>query len=184
MPVSKRTRYEVLKRDNHTCRYCHAADSPLTVDHVTPVALGGTDFPDNLVAACQDCNYGKASTSPDAAVVADVEQRSLRWAAAMKVAAQRLSTRDEPMRQYVAYMEDVVRSLFGGYDDLPNDWRESLVQFYRAGLPLEMTEQAVALSVAKGNVEWPSKWRYACGVAWTMIRELQDEARLIVESED
>lgn len=43
MAVSKRLRFEVLKRDNYTCRYCRASDGELTIDHVTPVALGGTD---------------------------------------------------------------------------------------------------------------------------------------------
>ncbi|WP_075737496.1 HNH endonuclease [Streptomyces acidiscabies] len=64
MAVSKRLRYEILRRDNHTCRYCGASapDVPLRVDHVTPVALGGTDTPDNLVAACEPCNSGKSST--------------------------------------------------------------------------------------------------------------------------
>src|SRR5690242_10107126 len=71
MAVSKRTRYEVLTRDNHTCRYCGgvAPDVVLTVDHVVPTALGGSDKPDNLVAACKDCNAGKASTSPSASTV-------------------------------------------------------------------------------------------------------------------
>lgn len=39
MAVTKRTRFEVLRRDNYTCRYCHATDNPLTVDHVVPRAL-------------------------------------------------------------------------------------------------------------------------------------------------
>ncbi|AWN05089.1 HNH endonuclease [Gordonia phage Easley] len=40
MAVSKRLRYEILRRDNHTCRYCGATapDVPLTVDHVVPVS--------------------------------------------------------------------------------------------------------------------------------------------------
>lgn len=58
MAVSKRLRYEILRRDNHTCRYCGATapDVKLTVDHVVPVALGGSDVPTNLVAACDACN--------------------------------------------------------------------------------------------------------------------------------
>lgn len=90
MPVSKRTRFEVLRRDGHRCRYCGAktADGArLTVDHVTPVALGGTDIPGNLVAACVDCNAGKTSTSPDSATVAQVSDDALRWAAAMRQAS-------------------------------------------------------------------------------------------------
>ena len=63
MAVSKRLRYEILRRDRYTCRYCGASapDAPMRVDHVTPVALGGTDHPSNLVAACEPCNSGKAS---------------------------------------------------------------------------------------------------------------------------
>ena len=91
MAVSKRTRFEVLRRDSHTCRYCgqSAPDVKLTVDHVTPVALGGTDAPSNLVAACVDCNAGKSSSSPDASLVAQVSDDAVRWAAAMSLAAQR-----------------------------------------------------------------------------------------------
>ena len=89
MSVSKRTRYEVLRRDNNTCRYCGgtAPDVTLTIDHVTPVSLGGSDDPSNLVAACKDCNAGKSSSNPDAALVASVSDDALRWAAALKAAA-------------------------------------------------------------------------------------------------
>ncbi len=185
MPVSKRTRYEVLKRDNHTCRYCGgtAPDVVLAVDHVTPSALGGSDSPSNLVAACCDCNAGKASTSPDARVVEDVSQDAIRWAAAMKLAAQRVSNKDEPLRAYAAHLEDVVL----GYFDrsyLPNDWRESFQQFFNAGLPRDMAERAIDLAVARGNVAWRAKWRYACGIAWTMVREIQNEALTIVKESD
>ena len=78
MAVSKRTRFEVLRRDDFTCRYCRSKDHELTVDHVVPVALGGTDKPDNLVAACRDCNAGKSSTPPDTALVSDVEADAVR----------------------------------------------------------------------------------------------------------
>ena len=41
MAVSKRLRYEVLQRDNFTCRYCgaFAPFAVLEVDHVMPHAL-------------------------------------------------------------------------------------------------------------------------------------------------
>ncbi|MGC7224589.1 HNH endonuclease, partial [Mycobacteroides abscessus subsp. massiliense] len=44
MAVTKRLRYEVLRRDNYSCRYCgrSAPEVKLTVDHVVPVALGGS----------------------------------------------------------------------------------------------------------------------------------------------
>ncbi|MER6444121.1 HNH endonuclease [Streptomyces venezuelae] len=65
MPVSKRLRYEILRRDNHTCRYCGTAAPaiPLRIDHVMPVALGDTDIADNLVTSCEPCNNGKSSST-------------------------------------------------------------------------------------------------------------------------
>jgi hypothetical protein len=60
--ISKRLRFEVLRRDGFRCVYCHRSDVILTVDHVTPKALGGTDDPSNLVTCCDDCNTGKSSS--------------------------------------------------------------------------------------------------------------------------
>lgn len=84
MAVSKRLRYEILRRDNHACRYC-GATAPgvkLNVDHVIPTSLGGSDKPDNLVTACADCNSGKTSSLPDAMPVEDVNQEKFRQAVA------------------------------------------------------------------------------------------------------
>lgn len=87
MALSRRLRYEILRRDNHQCRYCGAAapDAKLTVDHVIPVSLGGSDEPGNLVTACQQCNAGKAASNPDAPIVADVKDDAIRWARAIEV---------------------------------------------------------------------------------------------------
>lgn len=63
MPVSARTRFEIFKRDNFTCRYC-GRSSPevvLEVDHVVPTSEHGTDDPINLVSACWSCNRGKSN---------------------------------------------------------------------------------------------------------------------------
>lgn len=86
MAVSKRLRYEILRRDNHACRYCGATapDAKLNVDHVIPQALGGSDKPTNLVSACADCNAGKTSSLPNAMPVADVEQETFKRAKELK----------------------------------------------------------------------------------------------------
>lgn len=90
MAVSQRLRYEILRRDNHACRYC-GATAPgvkLNVDHVIPTSLGGSDKPDNLVSACAECNGGKTSSMPNAMTVQDVSQDAFRQAAELKPAAQ------------------------------------------------------------------------------------------------
>ena len=52
----------VYHRDGGKCQYCGkrpGKDNPLTLDHIVPRAAGGTDRPDNIVAACRKCNYAK-----------------------------------------------------------------------------------------------------------------------------
>lgn len=60
-PLSRRLRFEILKRDGFKCRYCGATPDQrvLHVDHVVPVVEGGDNSPMNLVTACQPCNGGK-----------------------------------------------------------------------------------------------------------------------------
>src|SRR5574343_1572366 len=60
-PISKKTRFEVFKRDSFKCQYCgrSAPDVLLHVDHITPFCEGGTDDLLNYVTSCSDCNFGK-----------------------------------------------------------------------------------------------------------------------------
>ena len=70
--ISKKTRFEVFKRDSFTCQYCgaKAPDVVLEVDHIQPVAQGGTNEIMNLVTSCRDCNSGKgARRLSDSAVI-------------------------------------------------------------------------------------------------------------------
>lgn len=63
--ISKRLRFEVFKRDSFTCQYCgaKAPEAVLHVDHITPVASGGTNTILNLVTSCDACNSGKSDRS-------------------------------------------------------------------------------------------------------------------------
>jgi hypothetical protein len=65
--VSTRTRFEIFKRDGFRCTYCGRTpvQSKLHVDHVKPVADGGSNAPENLVTACADCNHGKSDVPLD-----------------------------------------------------------------------------------------------------------------------
>jgi 5-methylcytosine-specific restriction endonuclease McrA len=53
------TKCNVFRRDNHRCQYCGRTAGTLTVDHVVPRSLGGTETWENLVCACTDCNSRK-----------------------------------------------------------------------------------------------------------------------------
>lgn len=58
----KLKRFEVLHRDEFTCRYCGARPGSefLEVDHLVPRAKHGTDDASNLVTACKTCNARKS----------------------------------------------------------------------------------------------------------------------------
>lgn len=65
--LSKKTRFEVFKRDSFTCQYCgvSAPDAVLCVDHINPVAGGGEDDILNLITSCEPCNQGKGARTLD-----------------------------------------------------------------------------------------------------------------------
>lgn len=185
MAVSKRMRFEVLRRDNHACRYCGggAPDVTLTVDHVVPVALGGRDEAANLVAACRECNAGKSSVPADAAVVDDVAADALRWAQAMQtVAAQRAVEREEAQERYshfLARWNSWTYTYMGETETipLPNAWQRSLDQFLDAGLTMEDIDDLIEVAMTARTRD---EWKYFCGCCWRRISEMQERAREIV----
>lgn len=65
LPITAQLRFRVLERDKFKCVYCGMPGTHciLEVDHVTPVAGGGTNDMSNLAASCADCNAGKGSKS-------------------------------------------------------------------------------------------------------------------------
>lgn len=186
MAVSKRLRFEILRRDNHQCRYCgaKAPDVPLTVDHVVPVALGGSDDSSNLVAACRDCNAGKSSAAPDTNHVKAVSEDALRWASAMaEVAQQRAIARAAKAEVHEAFEKhwnDWTWTDWRGdkhYFDLPFNWRRTVDNLLDAGLEMadlyELTDCAMEANPR-------DEFRYFCGCAWRRATEAQERAREIL----
>lgn len=78
-PIPKRTRFEVFKRDKFTCQYCgrKSPEVTLEVDHIKPVAEGGTNDILNLITACFDCNRGKSKIRLDDSTEIQKQQRQL-----------------------------------------------------------------------------------------------------------
>jgi hypothetical protein len=192
MAVSKRLRYEILRRDNNTCRYCggRAPDVVLTVDHVTPTALGGSDDPSNLVAACKDCNAGKTSSSPDAPLVADVADKAVLWGAA--VGRWNAMRREERYERdlYVDQFTDAWDEWTWGDADKrkplpkPLDWKATIWQFHETGLPIGDLEDAVQVAGSSTKVTVANTWRYMCGVAWKKVEKMHTGARALLEQDE
>lgn len=193
MTVSKRLRFEILRRDDHRCRYCGATapDAKLTVDHVVPIALGGTDLPENLVTACSSCNSGKSSIPADADIVADVSRDALRWAAAMQRAAE-IAQSDRDV------MLDIERAVLDFWSDarvpyranetyaeyLPGDWYLSVQRWVAAGLTKADLTDACHITIYARAKPARDAWKYFCGVVWRTLEDRQKVARQLVDADD
>lgn len=175
--VSKRLRFEILRRDGFKCRYCGAvaAERELRVDHVIPEALGGPSEPSNLATACDPCNSGKTSVKLDDPVVDDVARDALRWARAMEIAAagQRASRTDR----------DAHRNVFlNGWNGLPlpEDWHGSIDAFIRAGLDDSDIGEAIEIAMGKRYVKTSALFKYFCGICWRVLEERRETAATLV----
>lgn len=178
MAVSKRLRFEILRRDNHTCRYCGRTppEVEVTVDHVLPTALGGTDDANNLVTACKDCNSGKTSIAPGSALVADVDNDAIRWAAATKAASDKASADYATVRTYREAFDNAWHS-YNRPALMDENWRSSIENFRIRGLPIEILTDAAHKAMSTEYIKPADKFKYVCGIAWKRIREIEKDAR-------
>lgn len=177
MSVSKRTRFEVFRRDEFTCQYCGAKvpDAVLNVDHVVPVALGGADDPSNLVAACKDCNSGKSSISPDSPIVAAVSARSAEYALANMNRNAHIDADFLAMEEYqeeflsdwsnYTYTQGMKRLTV----PLADGWRQSLSAWWKTGVPRSLIASAVDTAMSAANVSHTNRFRYFAGVVWRTL---------------
>lgn len=190
MALTRRLRFEILRRDKHTCFYCgrKAPDVELQVDHVIPTALGGTDEPTNLVAACTDCNSGKTSLPPDAPTVEAVSGRALLWAAAIVEAGAWMATDRGLIVDARLCLDDTWNKY--GYTGRggkitpfyrPDDWPLSVTQWKRRGLTSHELIDLVEDCMLRQGVQ--DRWTYLCGMVWRFLDEKQERALDIIETD-
>lgn len=172
--ISKKTRFEVFKRDAFTCQYCgaHPPGVLIHIDHVKPVADGGTNAIDNLVSACEPCNLGKG-----ARLLSVVPQT-------LADKAKAIAEREEQLKGYQDIMEAkrerveeetwrVLRSIFGkSCDKVRRDEHTSVKRFIEK---LGVHTVLEASEIACGRVPAYKVFRYFCGVCWNLVRS-QDAA--------
>ena len=64
MTISKAKRDRILYRDYNKCLKCGSTEN-LSMDHINPKVLGGTDSEDNLQTLCGACNSKKGHAGID-----------------------------------------------------------------------------------------------------------------------
>lgn len=170
--MSKKLRFEVFKRDSFECQYCGATPPGvvLHVDHVRPVADGGTNDVDNLVTACQPCNSGKG-----ARLLSSVPPTLKEKAAAVKEREEQIRGYQEIMDAKRDRMEDElwrVADLLiprSSVDGMNRDWLVSIGRFNER---LGVHEVMDAAEVARAKFYGARRtFLYFCGICWQKIRD-------------
>ena len=70
---------EAVKAKSEVCFYCgrELDDTNRTIDHIVPVAKGGTNDITNLVCCCHDCNQAKGGETIFGAI--KVLENKVKW---------------------------------------------------------------------------------------------------------
>ncbi len=168
-PISKRLRFEVLKRDRFCCQYCSAKPPkvPLEVDHILPVSKGGKNNIDNLITACFDCNRGKSNILLDSvpdSLTAKMENKRIaneQYKKFLRIIKQEKKQMDQSI--------DMVDSVYSGYVEgyiLSDRSRVSVKKFITK---LGVDEVVDAMEIA-GSRCGNDIFTYFCGICWKRIK--------------
>lgn len=162
--ISKKLRFEVFKRDSFECQYCgaHPPGILLHVDHIHPVADGGTNDIDNLVTSCESCNFGKG-----ARLLSSVPE-------SLKDKAKKIA---ESEAQIIGYQEVIMakrRRIEDSAWDVVHVFDPSATSFNKADLQsirnfvnnIGLQEVLDAADIASSKSYWnlSRQFRYFCGV--------------------
>jgi len=170
--ISKKTRFEVFKRDGFTCQYCgsHPPAVILEPDHIDPVANGGGNDMDNLVTACFDCNRGESaillSTVPQSLKdkAAEVAERELQIRGYQQVMnSKRLRIEDE---------SGEVRDTYERFNDgftLSDSAMVSVRKFIEA-IGMHAVVDAMEEAHTRPAVRRGMEFKYFCGICWNIIK--------------
>ena len=172
--LSKKTRFEVFKRDLFTCQYCgaHPPAVVLEVDHVHPVAKGGGNDADNLVTSCFDCNRGKSDRS-----LQDVPQ-------SLQDKAKLILEREAQIKGYQAVMDakksrveddaERVREVYELFQDGYTLTEKSMVtvRFFVERLGVHDVCEAMEIAHTSARSRVKDEFKYFCGICWRKIREI------------
>lgn len=170
--LSKRTRFNVFKRDGFSCAYCGRTPPVVTleVDHIIPVSKKGTNTIDNLVTSCFDCNRGKSDieltilpekTSEKIALIKEKEDQ-------YKAYQKMLSAIEKRITQECSEIGKVYSDFFNGWELSDSFKNTSLRKFI---LLLGFHEVKVSMEYACTRIYSSSESiKYFCGICWGKIK--------------
>lgn len=171
--ISKKTRFEVFKRDGFVCQYCgaHPPAVILHVDHINPVALGGVNDMDNFITACEPCNLGKAARS-----LADIPQ-------SLKDKAAQIAEREDQIAGYQKVMnfkrlriDNEANDICEVYERFNEGFTLSesamvSVRKFVDQIDVHDVVDAMEQAFTRANIRPGNEFKYFCGICWNIIKE-------------
>lgn len=175
--LSKKTRFEVFKRDNFKCQYCNSSppNVALEIDHIHPVSKGGVDELDNLITACFECNRGKSDRTLDI-----VPESLIDKSERIKIANDqfRLLKKESNKKKKIieSSIDDVEKVFNSFYDDygFTSKFRITVKKFNDSlGVDdvIDSMERA-CFKFANRTNDGSDCLKYFCGICWNKIKEL------------
>jgi hypothetical protein len=170
--LSKKVRFDVFKRDGFKCAYCGRATPAvvLEVDHIEPVADGGTNEKENLITSCKDCNQGKGKTplnkipSPLVEHIDEIKEKEEQIAHYRKV----IKEKKRRIKSETLIIENIFKETFTEYS-LKTQFKHRTIKKFLELLPCEEVEDA--MEIATDRMTTPeSCTKYFCGICWNKIK--------------
>lgn len=170
--VSKKTRFEIFKRDGFKCMYCgaHPPSALLHVDHIVAVANGGKSDIDNLITACEPCNQGKCARRLEVAPQSLAEK------------ALSVVEREDQLRGYHEILEAkrqrlddqtwlIINVMKPNADTVSRNEFQSIKSFIeKIGYHATLESMEIALA---SQASYRNTFKYFCGVCWNRVREVE-----------
>ena len=169
--ISKKTRFNVFKRDSFQCQYCGQVPPKVTleIDHVLPVSKGGKSHIDNLITACFDCNRGKSDGLLTSVPMSIVDKTEL------------LKEKQEQVKAFEKLIKSIERKTQKDIDSVQrvlqtfhenmafNECARNSVKRFLIDLPLH--EVQGAMEKACIVITSPHEaFKYFCGICWKKIK--------------
>jgi len=169
--ISKKLRFDVFKRDGFVCAYCGATPPAviLHVDHINPVAKGGTNDIDNLITSCQPCNIGKGATelnsipqslSEKAKIVQEQEDQIKGYQQIIQ--SKKIRIEDEAIQ-----IAEVLKN-----DWIPNNSDFLSIKRFVEKLGYFEVEEAALIANSKFPYNLSRSFKYFCGICINKSKEL------------
>ena len=179
MPVSKRMRFEVFKRDGFVCQYCgqHPPNALLEVDHINPKSCGGSNDINNLITACIDCNRGKSNVTLTRIPkklktdIVTIKEKEVQLREYNKVLAGIRRREDRDIECIAA----VFSEYFVDYH-LKDSFKNTTLRRFIRALPAIEVKEAMEIACHYLSSKSPHEYsredaiRYFCGICWKKIR--------------